>query len=133
MNVNGQQYIPVDPFQQFFGGGAQGNAGQLRHYHARASGSGFVFAKDGLIVTNAHVVRPPSGGNVSNSTAVGFQSLGDANSGPNDAFGYNAGIFITSGTNEVALGYEAMQGISATPLTTTIASGAGTQRGIIAR
>ena len=70
VNVNGQQYIPVDPFQQFFGGGAQGNPGQLRRYHARASGSGFVFAKDGLIVTNAHVVRPPSGGNVSKIEVV---------------------------------------------------------------
>jgi len=67
VNVDGRQYIPVDPF---FGGGAQGNAGQLRHYHARASGSGFVFAKDGLIVTNAHVVRPPSGGNVSKIEVV---------------------------------------------------------------
>ena len=26
VNVDGRQYIPVDPFQQFFGGGAQGNA-----------------------------------------------------------------------------------------------------------
>jgi serine protease Do len=69
VNVNGQQYIPVDPFQQFFGG-MPGQSGQVRRYHARASGSGFVFSKDGLIVTNAHVVRPPSGGNVSKIEVV---------------------------------------------------------------
>ncbi|HMD01925.1 MAG TPA: trypsin-like peptidase domain-containing protein [Candidatus Baltobacteraceae bacterium] len=65
VNVNGQQYIPIDPFSQFFGGMPGQGQGQLRRYHARATGSGFVYSKDGLIVTNAHVVRPPNGGNVS--------------------------------------------------------------------
>ena len=71
VQVNGRQVLPVDPFQQFFGGspGAQGG-GQVRSYHARASGSGFVYSKDGLIVTNAHVVRPPTGGNVSKIEVV---------------------------------------------------------------
>ncbi len=68
VSVNGQRWMPVDPFSQFFG--QQGGQGQVRSYHARASGSGFVYSKDGLIVTNAHVVRPPSGGNVSKIEVV---------------------------------------------------------------
>jgi len=63
--VNGQQFVPLDPFSQLFG---QQGPGQVKRYRARASGSGFVYERDGdagLIVTNAHVVRPPTGGTVS--------------------------------------------------------------------
>ena len=60
VTVNGQQVVPADPFG-FFGN----NGGQVRRYKARASGSGFIWSRDGLIVTNAHVVRPPTGGTVS--------------------------------------------------------------------
>jgi serine protease Do len=61
VTVNGQQLVPADPFSQFFGGPSQG---QMRPYHARASGSGFVYSKDGLIITNAHVVQFGRGSNV---------------------------------------------------------------------
>jgi S1-C subfamily serine protease len=68
--VNGQDVIPADPFfQQFFGG--QGNGpGIVQQYKAEASGSGFVIDSQGDIVTNAHVLQPPSGGKVTKLTVV---------------------------------------------------------------
>jgi S1-C subfamily serine protease len=66
--VNGQQVIPADPFfQQFFGG--QG-PGIVQPYRGEASGSGFVIDASGDIVTNAHVLQPPSGGKVTKLTVV---------------------------------------------------------------
>ena len=76
VTVNGQQVIPLDPFSQFFG---QQSPERIQRYRARASGSGFVFSRDGLIVTNAHVVRPPNGGVVSKIEVV-FQN-GDRETG----------------------------------------------------
>jgi S1-C subfamily serine protease len=73
VTVNGQQVVPVDPFMQFFG---QGGPERVQRYRARASGSGFVYsrtANGGMIVTNAHVVRPPNGSSVS-SIQVVFQN-----------------------------------------------------------
>jgi S1-C subfamily serine protease len=66
--VNGQEVIPADPFfQQFFGG--QG-PGIVQPYKGEASGSGFVIDSGGDIVTNAHVLQPPSGGKVTKLTVV---------------------------------------------------------------
>jgi serine protease Do len=62
VTVNGQQVVPNDPFSQMFGGQS---GGHIQRFKARASGSGFVWSRDGLIVTNAHVVHPPNGSNVS--------------------------------------------------------------------
>jgi len=56
VTINGTRVIPADPFSQFFGGGP--SVGRVQRYHAQASGSGFVYSKSGLIVTNAHVVPP---------------------------------------------------------------------------
>jgi serine protease Do len=52
--VGGTRYVPIDPFGDTAPQAVQG----------RASGSGFVYDSSGTIVTNAHVVSPPSGGHV---------------------------------------------------------------------
>jgi S1-C subfamily serine protease len=70
VTVNGQQVVPNDPFSQMFGGQTPG---RIQSYRAQASGSGFVVSRDGLIVTNAHVVRPPNGGSVSKIEVI-FQN-----------------------------------------------------------
>jgi len=54
VTVNGTRIVPTDPFSQFFGGGA-GPSVQQR-FQERASGSGFVYRSNGLILTNNHVV-----------------------------------------------------------------------------
>jgi S1-C subfamily serine protease len=66
--INGQQIIPTDPFfQQFFG---QQGPGIVQPYKGEASGSGFVVDNQGDIVTNAHVVQPQQGAQISKLTVV---------------------------------------------------------------
>ena len=66
--INGQQVVPIDPMiQQFFG---QQGPGVVQHYKGQASGSGFVYDTQGDIVTNAHVVNPPTNAKISNLTVV---------------------------------------------------------------
>ncbi len=68
VTVNGQIYQPTDPFSQMFGGAPPSVA---QPFKGKDSGSGFVFDRNGDIVTNAHVVRPPiPGSQVSNITVV---------------------------------------------------------------
>ena len=62
--VNGTQVVPADPFAQFFFGGTQ-TGPHIQHFHARASGSGFVSQRNGNGGYDRHQrarrVIPPQG------------------------------------------------------------------------
>jgi len=51
--VNGTRIVPADPMSQFFGGDSPMVRERVQQ---PVSGSGFVYARNGLIITNAHVV-----------------------------------------------------------------------------
>ncbi len=55
LTVNGRQYLPPNPFDILQGGSGQP---RVRNFKGTASGSGFVYSKTGLIITNAHVAAP---------------------------------------------------------------------------
>jgi trimeric autotransporter adhesin len=53
------------------------------------------------------------------STAVGYAALNNATGGPNTALGEQAGYYTASGTYNIAIGYQAMLGTNANPLTSS--------------
>jgi hypothetical protein len=60
-------------------------------------------------------------GSATGSTAIGYNSLAEATAGPNLGIGVNTLTWLTTGTNNTAIGHNAMEGTSATPLTATSA------------
>ena len=69
ITIDGRLYVPVDPLDRMLGGSS---GMQIVPFRARASASGFVYSKDGLIVTNAHIVQFSGGGDL--KIAVLFQN-----------------------------------------------------------
>ena len=72
-----QQMVPDDMFEFFFGmpQSPRDRRGKPRSQKAQSLGSGFVIHPDGIIVTNAHVVRLEGGEKLASSVKVKF--LGD--------------------------------------------------------
>ena len=72
VSINGTRILPTDPFngmlgpgfgEQFFsvpGLNNQENSTQITPFRERASGSGFVYSRSGLILTNDHVIHNAS-------------------------------------------------------------------------
>jgi len=103
VNVNGQQVVPADPFAQFFGGSGSPQS-PVRRYKARASGSGFIFSRSGdsaVVVTNAHVVRPPSGAAVSSIQVVFQNGTHAAGTVYSENIGADLALIKVSGVKDV--------------------------------
>jgi trimeric autotransporter adhesin len=56
-----------------------------------------------------------------NSTALGYAALAFDTTGTNSALGFDAGAYISTGASNTAIGTNAMQGVSATLLTGSVA------------
>lgn len=52
--------VPMNPFEEFFGGMPGRRPGQTRRYTQTSLGSGFVLHPEGYVVTNAHVIQQAS-------------------------------------------------------------------------
>jgi len=76
----------------------------VRRYKARASGSGFIFSRSGdsaVVVTNAHVVRPPSGAAVSSIQVVFQNGTHAAGTVYSENIGADLALIKVSGVKDV--------------------------------
>jgi trimeric autotransporter adhesin len=127
-NVNGSTAIGPEALQTATGGQNTAIGAQAGRYIS----SGTTNTAIGYIAMTGTSANPITGtantaigynalnaltGSAASTTAIGSAALTNATTGPNTAIGTNALLYLTTGTHNTAIGFDAMLGTSANPLT----------------